>query len=211
MNNLSNKINRSTKSILTITFLLFGFVLSLSAATVTGKITNSSNGDFLPGANVLLEGTSLGAATDRAGEFTIANVPTGDYTLSVKYIGYNEYTQDITVSENVRDNNFEISLDLGFIELGDVTVSGLRQAEAKALNTQKNNDNITNVIVAEQIEAFPDPNAAEALRRLPGVSIQQDQGEGRYVLIRGTEARLNTTQINGNTLPSPEDDNRNVQ
>ncbi|MFC1565439.1 TonB-dependent receptor [Candidatus Neomarinimicrobiota bacterium] len=211
MNNLSNRINRSTKSILTITFMLFGFALSLSAATVTGKITNSSNGDFLPGANVLLEGTSFGAATDRAGEFTIANVPAGDYTLSVKYIGYKEYTQDITVSENVRDNNFEIGLDLGFIKLGDVTVSGLRQAEAKALNTQKNNDNITNVIVAEQIEAFPDPNAAEALRRLPGVSIQQDQGEGRYVLIRGTEARLNSTQINGNNLPSPEDDNRNVQ
>ena len=121
----------------------------------------------------------------------MANITTGDYTRSGMFIGDNEYTTERTVSENVRDNHFEISLDLGFIELGDVTVSGLRQAEAKALNTQKNNDNITNVIVAEQIEAFPDPNAAEALRRLPGVSIQQDQGEGRYVLIRGTEARLN--------------------
>jgi TonB-dependent receptor len=181
------------------------------AGTVTGRVTDATTNDYLPGANVLIQGTNYGAATDRTGTFSIPNIPSGDYTLSVQYIGYTDYTQEITVSENIRDNHFEIAMNVNFVELGDVVVAGLRHGEAKALSLQKSNDNISNVIVAEQIEAFPDPNAAEALRRLPGVSIQQDQGEGRYVLIRGTEARLNTTRINGNTIPSPEDDNRNVQ
>lgn len=69
---------------------------------------------------------------------------------------------------------------------------------------------MSRIIVSDQIEAFPYFNAAEALQRLPGVSVQKDHGEGRYILIRGTEARLNSTQINGNNIPSPEDDNRNV-
>ena len=191
--------------------IMFGLVASLPAATITGKIIDSRNGEFLPGANVLLVGTSYGAATDVRGEFSIPNIPTGNYTLTVKYIGYKTYTQEITVAENVRDNHFPIRIDVSYVKLDDVVVSGLRQGEAKALNQQKSNNTISNVVVAEQIAAFPDPNAAEALRRLPGVSVQQDQGEGRYVLIRGTEARLNSTQINGNNLPSPEDDNRNVQ
>lgn len=205
--NLNHKnTSRSTGIILTL--IILSFAISLPAATMTGKITDANNGSFLPGANVMLVGTSYGAATDRTGEFRISNVPTGDYTLTVKYIGYEDYSAQVTVTDG--GNNFNIAINVSYIEMGEVVVSGLRQGEAKALSQQKTSDHIQNIIVSEQIEAFPDPNSAEALRRLPGVSVQNDQGEGRYVLIRGTEARLNSTQINGNNIPSPEDDNRNV-
>jgi len=205
--NLNHKnTSRSTGIILTL--IILSFAISLPAATMTGKITDSNNGSFLPGANVMLVGTSYGAATDRTGEFRISNVPTGDYTLTVKYIGYEDYSAQVTVTDG--GNNFNIAINVSYIEMGEVVISGLRQGEAKALSQQKTSDHIQNIIVSEQIEAFPDPNSAEALRRLPGVSVQNDQGEGRYVLIRGTEARLNSTQINGNNIPSPEDDNRNV-
>ena len=200
--------NRQTGIILTLVMIMFGFAISVQAQTISGKITDTNTGDFLPGANVMLVGTNYGAASDRSGDFEILNVPAGDYTLSVQYIGYEDYSEEINVSA---DNHFEIALQVSFVAMGEVVVAGLRHGEAKALNLQKTSNSISNVVVAEQIEAFPDPNAAEALRRLPGVSIQQDQGEGRYVLIRGTAARLNTTRINGNTIPSPEDDNRNVQ
>ena len=64
------------------------------------------------------------------------------------------------------------------------------QGEAAALNQQKNAVNITNIVSADQIGRFPDPNAAEATQRVPAITLQRDQGEGRYVIIRGTEPRL---------------------
>ena len=72
--------------------------------------------------------------------------------------------------------------------------------QAKALNRQKNAINISNIVAADQIGRFPDKNASEATQRVPGVSLLRDQGEGRYVLIRGTEPRLNSTTVNGETL-----------
>ena len=97
----------------------------------------------------------------------------------------------------------------GFRE--DVTVTApILEGQARALNQQQNAPNIMNVVSADQIGAFPDPNAAEAVQRVPGVSIQRDQGEGRYVLVRGTEARLNSMMIDGERIPSPEGDIRSV-
>ncbi|MFC1549682.1 TonB-dependent receptor [Candidatus Neomarinimicrobiota bacterium] len=181
------------------------------AGTVTGRVTDATTNDYLPGANVLIQGTNYGAATDRAGSFSIPNIPSGDYTLSVQYIGYTEYTQEITVSENIRDNHFEIVMNVSFVEMGDVVVEGLRHGQAKALSQQKSADNIKNIVSEEQMEKFPDINSAEAMQRLPGISIQRDQGEGRYVQIRGTPPRMNSMKVNGENIPSPEGGDRTAQ
>ena len=190
--------------------VLFLMIGTLSAATISGKVTDSTTGDYLPGANVFLEGTNFGSATDRSGEFRIVEVEPGDYVLVADYIGYESFTQDIRVTISDDLNRVDFSLIASFINLDEVIVSSLRSGEAKALSQQKTSEKIVNVISNDQIEKFPDPNAAEALSRLPGVSVQKDHGEGRYVIIRGSAARLNSTQINGTTLPSPEADNRNV-
>jgi TonB-dependent receptor len=87
----------------------------------------------------------------------------------------------------------------------EVTADSLADGQAQALNEQRSAPNIVNVVAADQIGQFPDPNAAEAASRIPGVSIARDQGEGRYILIRGTEARLNSVMIDGERIPSPED------
>ena len=207
--NLSNAAI-AKKAMTFIAIALFLAVSALSAATVSGVITDSRTGDYLPGANVMLEGTNFGSATDRSGEFRITGVPEGEYVLVANYIGYDKTSQAITVTFDSDLNRVDFELTASYIGLDEVIVSVLRTGEAKALSQQKSSDKIQNVISTEQIEKFPDPNAAEALSRLPGVSVQKDHGEGRYILIRGSAARLNSTQINGNTLPSPEDDNRNV-
>jgi TonB-dependent receptor len=95
---------------------------------------------------------------------------------------------------------------------GEIEVRGspLLVGQAKALNRQKNAINITNIVAADQIGRFPDKNAAEATQRIPGISLNRDMGEGRYVIIRGTEARLNSTTVNGERIPSPEAGVRNV-
>jgi hypothetical protein len=61
-----------------------------------------------------------------------------------------------------------------------------------------------------QIGSFPDPNAAEAIQRVPGIVVQRDQGEGRYVLIRGTEPRLSATTINGERLGTTENTSHQI-
>src|SRR5262245_17958614 len=82
--------------------------------------------------------------------------------------------------------------------------------QERALNDQKNSINLVNIIAADQIASFPDPNAAEATQRIPAVVVQRDQGEGRYVLIRGTGPRLSATTINGERIGTTENTSRQI-
>jgi len=176
---------------------------------VTGRITDVDTKEYLPGANVMLKGTGFGAATDRTGAYRIVNVPPGPYELVVRYIGFVEQSVNVTVGEKGLTVTQDVALKSGVVQLSGVQIVGLRQGQNKALNVQKSADKIMNVVAAEQIVSFPDINSAEVLQRIPGISIQRDQGEGRYVQVRGTESRLNTMKVNGEQIPSPEAKTRN--
>jgi TonB-dependent receptor len=190
------------KSISIITFLL-SFTHLAHAGDVSGKVTGSSSGDFLPGANVMLDGTNYGTSSDRFGNYKIGGVPEGDYTLKVTYVGYADFSDSVTVGSD--DVMVDVSLDVDYVSMEGVNVTGLAQGQAKALSQQKSAGNIKNVVSRDQMEKFPDQNVADVLQRLPGVALESDHGEGRYVQIRGAEASLNTTTINGVKVPSPED------
>ena len=174
---------------------------------ITGVVTDTLSGDILPGANVFLSGTNFGAATDRYGEFVIENVPPGSYTLRVGYIGYEPYSLEISVQ---RDEalQIEVSLEQTAIEMEGIVVSGLRQGQIKALNQQRAAREIKNVLSREEMEKFPDVNTAEVLQRVPGVSIMRSLGEGAFVYVRGTEPRLTGITVDGQKLPSSEDEVR---
>ena len=103
---------------------------------------------------------------------------------------------------NMGANKFEESVT--------VQAELILDAQARALNQQKTASNITNVVSADQIGSFPDANAAETVQRIPGISITKDQGEGRFVNIRGTDARLNSMMINGERIPAPDPLQRQV-
>ncbi|WP_035375415.1 TonB-dependent receptor [Pseudoduganella violaceinigra] len=93
---------------------------------------------------------------------------------------------------------------------GAVVVTGQRAVQAKSIAAQDKADNIVSVLSSDDIGNLPDKNAAEALARLPGVSVQRDQGEGRYVTVRGLGPDLNAVTINGALVPSPEAGRRAV-
>ena len=79
-----------------ITLLLVAAIpitLFAQTATITGRVTDASNGEALPGANVLLEGTTLGAATNINGEYRILRVPAGTYAVRAIYMGYTGLSQ----------------------------------------------------------------------------------------------------------------------
>ena len=152
---------------------------------------------------MVLDGTNYGASSDRFGEFTISNVPDGNYTLTVTYVGYADYSDSVTVGSDVVSRDIALSVD--YVAMEAVNVTGLAQGQAKALSQQRSAGNIKNVVSRDQMEKFPDQNVADVLQRLPGIALESDHGEGRYVQIRGAEASLNTTTINGVKVPSPED------
>ncbi|MBC3876613.1 TonB-dependent receptor [Undibacterium sp. FT79W] len=100
--------------------------------------------------------------------------------------------------------------DIALAAASDVVISGQRVSMRKAIEAQEKANNIISVISSDDIGSLPDKNAAEALARLPGVSVQRDQGEGRYVVVRGLGADLNAVTINGALVPSPEASRRAV-
>ena len=188
--------------------ILILFSQFILAGVVTGRVSDTGSGDFLPGANVFLEGTNYGASSDRAGNYSITGVPEGSYTLRVTYVGYSDYSNSVTVGSDPVNEN--VQLNVSYVAMDAVNVSGLAQGQAKALSLQRSAGNIKNIVSSEMIERFPDQNVADAIQRLPGVALETDHGEGRYVQIRGAEAQLNTTTLNGIRIPSPEDTERIV-
>ena len=186
--------------------LLFSFcststLLAQTRGMISGRVVDASDGSFLPGANISVRGTTYGAASDREGVFMILNVPYGTYELEINYIGYRDFTQEVTLSaDNSRVMLGEIQMEVSALETEAIVVEGQLEGQMKALNQQRVAPNIKNVVSREQMELFPDYTTADVLQRVPGVYISRDQGEGRYVLVRGTEPRLSNVKVNGEEL-----------
>ena len=196
--------------------IICGFVFATANAEpngtgiFTGRVIDEETGDPLPGANVMIEGTRLGGTTDNAGRFRVVGVPDGPQILIVTYLGYQGERIDISSIAGQTASTDVIGLRVTSVEMEPLIVEGIRQGQARALNQQMTAVNIKNIVSADLVGRFPDPNVAEALQRIPGVSVQRDQGEGRYVMIRGTEPRLTSVMIDGEQIPSPEGHIRNI-
>lgn len=188
--------------------LLLGTVAMAQRGIIKGRITDQKNKEPLTGAIVAVSGTSNAAATNLSGEYQFY-VSSGTVNLTVRYLGYKDTTLVVTVKSNEL-KVLNITLSGRQRNLDNVIITGYTQGQAKALNQQKNADNIKNIIAADQIGRFPDPNAAEALQRVPGINIERDQGEGRYVAVRGLAPQFTNMSINGEQIPSPEADVRFV-
>lgn len=188
--------------------LTLNMVAWAQQAIIKGKITDAVNKEVLTGATITLSGANNTTVTDINGEFFLYAQP-GDRQLVVRYLGYRDTAIALRLQSN-ETRSLDIHLSSTYSRLSSVIVMGLLQGQAKALNQQKNADNIKNVIAADQIGRFPDPNAAEALQRVPGVNIERDQGEGRYVFVRGLAPQFTNVSVNGEQIPSPEADVRYV-
>jgi len=173
-----------------------------AVGTISGKVTDAQSGEGLPGANIRIAGTNTGTVTDLNGAFSL-RAPEGEIELEITYIGFTKIIQQVNVTGNGL-SFVEIKMRGDVKELEGVTISGVLQGQQRALNQQKSADNIKNIVSADQIGRFPDPNVAEALQRVPAVNIERDQGEGRYVLVRGLAPQFTNISINGEQIPSPE-------
>ena len=172
---------------------------------IIGSIKDS-NGNSLPFAVVKFADRSAGAVADAKGTFKLDKVDEGTVTLEVSYVGYEKKMVEVSVVSG-QVVNVEIVLSESSTKLDQVIVYGnLSRGQAKALQEQKSANNIKNVVDREKFGQFPDQTAAETLQRLPGVSITRDQGEGEMVQVRGVSEEFNMLTLNGERLPSVEDD-----
>ena len=173
------------------------------AGVIEGRVVDATTGEPLPGAKIAASGGGE-TASDRDGRFRLP-VPAGAHTVVVSYLGREDHVEEVNVSARGL-TRLEVKMAaVSFAENVTVTAPALIvESEERALNQQRTAPNITNVVSADQIGAFPDRNAAETTQRIPGVSITKDQGEGRYVNVRGTEPRLNSMMIDGQRIPSPD-------
>jgi TonB-dependent receptor len=178
---------------------------------ISGKVTENESNFSLPGATIKLAGTNNYTTSDANGDFEFLNVLAGSYQIEIYYIGYQKFTKEVKV-EAGKNTKVSLVLEPGTEKLGEIIILGDRlRGQAKAINTQKSNQNITNVISSDQVGRFPDANIGDALKRIPGITMQNDQGEARNIIIRGLAPALNSVTLNGNRIPSAEGDNRNVQ
>jgi len=194
-----------------IIFLLILFQLSANAQTgrVTGKVTDEATGDILVGANVMVKGTSIGAAANLEGQFIIPRVPIGEQTIVVSYLGYQRREIDIQLSEG-EELQLDIELQWAGVLLEEVTISAQARGQVDAINRQLASNTITNIVAADRIRELPDVNAAESIGRLPGVSIHRTGGEANKISIRGLSPKYNVITVNGVRLPATGGDDRSV-
>lgn len=178
---------------------------------VTGHVIDKNQQLNLPGATLKLKPGNHYTVSNQQGRFEFLSVPAGTYTLEITYIGYEKTSQEVIVAAG-KNAEVNFKLEAGGIVGKEVLILGDRlRGQAKALNQQKNNPNVTNIVSADQIGRFPDANVGDAIKRIPGITMQNDQGEARDIIIRGLAPELNSVTLNGDRIPSAEGDNRRVQ
>ena len=204
------KLKTTCICMLLLLFVLgFNTIQAQESGKISGKVSDEVTGDPLPGANVFLEGTSLGAATTVDGTYIIRQVAPGKYNMIIRYIGYQEQKMLVTVVSG-RTLEINVKLKQVTIEGKEVVVSAQAMGQTEAINQQLASNTIANVVSADRIQEIPDANAAESVGRLPGISVIRSGGEGQKVTIRGMAPQYNVMMVNGVRLESTDRDNRSV-
>ncbi|NLG63719.1 MAG: TonB-dependent receptor [Candidatus Cloacimonetes bacterium] len=178
------------------------------AGRVAGRVVDAQTGLGLPGASIVVTSTEQGVLSGIDGRYLLTNVPAGVVAVRVESIGYGAKTvTDVQVpSDGVTELN--ITLDPQAVELDGirVTAAAERGSVSRALDEQRNASGIVSALSSEQIARSPDGDAAAAMRRVSGVTVQ----DGRYVFVRGLGERYTTTALNGARIPSPEPERKVV-
>jgi TonB-dependent receptor len=200
--------------IVLLSVMLVGLVVSprlyaQGEISVQGIVKDSQTGDALPGANVILVGTSMGASTNISGQYTIRNVPAGSYQLRATYVGYKSETVPVEIKEG-QTISHDFSLVAISIQGETVVVTAQALGQNQAINQQLAAPSIVNVVSSARIQELPDANAAESVGRLPGVSVLRSGGEGYKVVIRGLSPQYNAIMVDGVRMTSTDPNNRSV-
>ncbi len=185
-----------------LSILLFNLAVAVSAlgqCTVKGVLFDEKNGEAIPFANVVLDGTAHGCATDINGFFLINKVPEGKYTLKVKYVGYEEYREEVTLVKNkIVTKTIHLKPAAQMLKAVEITDS---KKEERQMQTQVSVQKITSSQIQQMPSIGGTADLAQYMQVLPGVSSTGDQGGQLY--IRGGSMIQNLTLLDGMIVYNP--------
>ena len=180
-------------------FSIFNFQFALGQCTVKGVLFDEKNGEAIPFANVVLDGTGHGCATDINGFFLINKVPEGKYTLKVKYVGYEEYSEEVTLVKNkIVTKTIHLKPAAQMLKAVEITDS---KKEERQMQTQVSVQKITSSQIQQMPSIGGTADLAQYMQVLPGVSSTGDQGGQLY--IRGGSMIQNLTLLDGMIVYNP--------
>lgn len=187
-------------------FVLLSFAgLYAQTGSVTGVIRDKKTQETIVGANVVIKGTTLGAISDLDGRFTLSNLKKGTYTLVVSFISYTTITlENIRVDAGMPPLEIELEESIASLEGVTVTAARVTNTDLSMINSIKKAEVVVSGISAQQISKSQDKDAAEVVKRIPGVTVTGQN----YIRIRGLGERYNFVQLNDAPAPSMEADVR---
>jgi hypothetical protein len=190
-------------------FLLIFSLLSLNGigqtGNVKGKIMDAGSGEALIGASIQVQGTTKGVITDVDGNFALDNLQNGAYNLVISYVSYEQQILRVDIRKG-ETGTLNIQLKPLSTELGEVKVTASKRTdtEMSMISSMKNASLAVNGISKQQITRSQDRDASEVVARIPGVSMT----DGKFINVRGLDARYNVVLLNGMEAPSSEADRR---
>lgn len=194
------------KLILTFVIIALTKVAISQNSSIKGRVLDEKTGETLPGATVLIEGTTTGSNTDLDGNFTISNLASGTYKLICKLISYNTKIIDGVIVKSGEPTILNITMGTASTDLGivEVTATVSKESNTSLLLLQKNSATVSDGISSDNIKRTPDKSTSDVLKRVSGASIQ----DNKFAVIRGLNDRYNSAYINGAPLPSSESDKK---
>ncbi len=171
--------------------------------TLAGRVTDNNSQLALAGTRVSVQGTALETYTGDSGDYVLTGVPTGAQIVEFGYVGYGEQTQSVQVAAGAT-TRLNAAFAAEAVKLDKFVITGSLVGTARAINQQRGAASLTSIVASDEIGRFPDQNAAESLQRLPGVSLYRDQGEGRFINLRGLNYIYTAVTLNGTPVASPE-------
>jgi TonB-dependent receptor len=200
-------LKKAVRCLVVFLFVSLAHVAPGFGQAATGSLSGTvadQQGGVLPGATVVVAHQATGArfeaVTREDGRYTVSNLPAGGpYLVTVTIGGFQVQEKgDVSVASG-EEQQVDFRLLLDAIAENVTVMAGM----ALARQQKRGARNILDSVSADAMGRFPDDNAAEALRRTPGVSMEIDQGEGRFVVVRGVDASLNNVTINGQIVGTP--------
>lgn len=168
-----------------------------SSGLLTGQVVDGSTQLALGGVRVSVLGTPHETYTSPSGRYTLPAVGRGSQVVIFSYLGYDDIRLPVTIAGQTR---LDAEFREGVIDMDSFVIRGAMVGTARAINQQRAADTLTNIVASDEIGSFADQNAAEALQRIPGVSLYRDQGEGRYIVLRGLNFNYTAVTVNGGSF-----------
>ncbi|MCB0396129.1 MAG: outer membrane beta-barrel protein [Flavobacteriales bacterium] len=193
-----------------VVFLLLTTLVSRAQdAILSGNVKDGDNGQPIPGASVIVAGTTIGTATDFDGNFRLPIPKSGKVKIVCQYITHNPDTQEVTLQPGKTINlNFSLHVQVFTIAEGITIEARVNQKSENAARTaEKKSATVVTVMAAEQIAKGGDGDAASAVKRMPGATVEG----GKYVYVRGLSDRYSKTTLNSAEIPGLDPNRNSVQ